>query len=103
MQSVTNQINHPETENPVLERNKAARPHNPISVKTNPPRDSPGPPEAIPSNEYIQSELPFEYDPIAIENLREAIVQYDLMLLANPTLKMRVQEHLEKHKNQLPH
>lgn len=40
--------------------------------------------------------LPF--DPIAVENLRQSIIQYDMMLLANPQLAEYVKTVLTEHK-----
>lgn len=53
------------------------------------------------STEYIQQELPF--DPIAVENLRQSIIQYDLMLLKYPHLKQHVEKVLYDYKNNIPH
>lgn len=44
----------------------------------------------------LQQTLPF--DPIAVENLRQAIIDYDMMLLKNPQLKEYVKTVLEEHK-----
>lgn len=67
-------------------------------------RENQSPPgfAGAPGGNTLPAEIPFEFDPIAVENLRAALVAYDMMLLKNPSLRDRVQAFLAEH-NQKPH
>lgn len=59
--------------------------------------------ESINGNaKLLDTNKPFQFDPVAVENLRQAIIQYDMMLLKNPELKQRVEAYLAEYKKN-PH
>lgn len=53
------------------------------------------------SGETPEDTLPF--DPLIIENLRQHIVAYDMMLLKDPALKERVVRYLEEQRTLTKH
>ena len=55
-------------------------------------------PANVSSTHYKQLELPFEFDPLVVENMRQALIQYDLLIMSNPELKAKVEKYLEEKK-----
>lgn len=86
-------INDSLEETPTHTRNEAGLTGQNILKK--PGRGGAKPPDTLPGT-YSEQELPF--DPVAVENLRQSIIAYDMMLLKNPELKQYVEDKLNEHR-----